>query len=86
VHQVRRRVVRGYGSGLTRTKVCRACITQVIKTASSPSQPLVAQSPLHGPSMTPCWIAAHLEMISTGSKNAIFKTMKKLERHDAHYE
>jgi hypothetical protein len=31
-----------------KTKVCRACITRVIKTASSPSQPLVAQSPLHG--------------------------------------
>jgi hypothetical protein len=45
---------RGYG----RTKVCRACITRVIKTASSPpSQPLVAQVAASDTSITPGWIS-----------------------------
>jgi hypothetical protein len=59
-----------------KTKVCRACITRVIKTASSPSQPLVAQSPLHG------FIDDAVLDIAFGDdlnrlENAIFKTMKK---------
>jgi hypothetical protein len=75
----------GYGSGLTRTKVCRACITRVIKTASSPSQPLIAQSPLHGFIDDAVLDAQRiLEMVSTGSKNAISKTMKKLKVTTAH--
>jgi hypothetical protein len=79
------RSIYGYGSGWTKTMICRACITQTIKTASSPYQPLIAQSPLHG-FLDDAVLDAQriIEMISTGSKNAIFKTMKKLHVTTAH--